>query len=341
MKNTNNSVKKLQSYLILFVALFVCSTMNAKVNNYIGAYANFGEWSLLPMDSKYGPSFGVAGGVGFVYELQAGPKYGQTRFLFDVGVGALGGMTSFMQSTNQQMILSNQTDLDGEAFDYVYELKDRQDQYHNIAVQVPLMVGVQHRRFYMLAGVKLAANVWTQTRSQAILNTYGQYAGFDPFTNMPEYQFFNDLPISGGVRTNLNIDLDASLEIGGRLGVYSDAVGFDVPKQKIEYRLAAFVDYGLLDLHVRNQQSALIAPPAYNSGVTYPIYNTTSMVDNLVMNDIMSTEAFARSVNNLMIGLKFTILFQMPEPGQCVICRDSYIGTGRSGGRRSGVKYEE
>jgi hypothetical protein len=40
--------------------------------------------------------------------------------------------------------------------------------------------------------------------------------------------------------------------------------------------------------------------------------------------------------------VKFTILFQMPEPGQCVICRDNYVSSARSytGGRR-GMKYEE
>lgn len=342
MKNTNYSVKKLQTYFILLTALLISGTINAKVNNYIGLYADFGEWTLLPTESNYGPSFGVAGGMGFMYELQAGPKYKPTRFLFNVGVGADAGMTSFMQSSNQNIILANQTDLDGEAFDYVYQLRDRQDQYKNVALKVPVMFGLHHQKFYMLAGVKLNLSLWTKTNSVANLTTYGEYASFDPFTNMPEYQFFNDLPISGGVRTNFNFGVDASFEIGGRLGMVNDAVGFDVPKRNIEYRLAAFVDYGLLDLHVHDNQAALIAPSAYNKGETYPIYNTTSMVDNLVMNDIMSTAGFAKSVNNLMIGLKFTILFQMPEPGQCVICRDAYTGyAGPSKSRHSSVKYEE
>lgn len=341
MKNTNYSVKKRQTYLILFIAFLLCGTMEAKVNNYVGAYANLGEWTLLPMDGKYGASFGVAGGLGFQYELQAGPTYGQTRFLFNLGVGLQGGNTSFMQSSNQNIVLEDQRDLDGEAFDYVYSLKDRHDDYNNLALQIPVMFGVQHNKFYMLVGVKFDANLYTKTHSTAMLTTYGQYDSFDPFTNMPEYQFFDNLPISGGVKTRFNFGVDASFEIGGRLGVVNNAVGFDVPKRKVEYRLAAFVDYGLLDLHVHDQQSALIAPSAYNSGATYPVYNTTSMVDNLVMNDIMSTSGFARSVNNLVIGLKFTVLFQMPEAGPCVICRDSYLGVNRFGRGGGGMKYEE
>ena len=57
---------------------------------------------------------------------------------------------------------------------------------------------------------------------------------------------------------------------------------------------------------------------------------------------VMSTTGFAKAVNNLMIGLKFTILFQLPEPGQCVICRDSYgSSVGKGTVFRGGVHYEE
>ena len=139
--------------------------------------------------------------------------------------------------------------------------------------------------------------------------------------------------------------MDLSLEIGGRLGAVNDAVGYDVPKRKIEYRLAAFVDYGLLDIHTNRTLDGLVMPSGYNVGETAPVYNTTSMIDNLEMNDIMSTPTglpSRQSVNNLMLGIKFTVLFQLPEPGQCVICRDAYGTSIRS--RRSssrGMKYEE
>ena len=340
MKQTNYSVKKHQYRLIFLFTLLFSLTAQAEVKNYVGAYANLGEWSLLAANSKYSTSFGVAGGLGFQYELRVGPKYSQTHFLLDLGVGAWGGMTSFIQGSNQNITLPNQTDLDGDNFDYVYELQNRQDKYNNLALQVPLMVGVQHRKFYMLAGVKVGANLWTKTKSTAMLTTYGLYEGLDPFRNMPEYQFFSDKPLSGGIKTSLNFDLDLSFEIGGRIGAVYEGTGFDIPKSKVEYRLAAFVDYGLMDLHKKGTEEALIAPSGYNTGETAPVYNTTSMLDNLVMNDIMSTEGFASSVNNLMIGLKFTILFQMPESGTCILCRDNYHSTVRSG-RRGGVKYEE
>ena len=126
----------------------------------------------------------------------------------------------------------------------------------------------------------------------------------------------------------------------------TDAVGFDVPKNRVEYRLAVFADYGLFDLHTSGKALAL---GVVKDNLVVPIegniqydHNTTNMVENIGMYDIMSTDGFANRVSNLMVGVKFTILFQIPEPGQCVICRDAY-GSSVGGGsvRRGGVKYEE
>jgi hypothetical protein len=331
-------VKKHQSYWVLLFALLISSIANAKVNSYVGAYASAGEWSLLPSQSKYSASFGAAGGLGFLYEMQAGPTYSPTRFLFDVGVGVHGGWTSFNQSSSAKTVIENQKDLNGDVFDYVYEVKDRHDQYTNLAVQVPLMIGVQHRKFYMLAGAKVSANVLTKAHTNANITTYGDYKAFDPFYNMPEYQFFNDLPIKKKADASLNLNVDVSLEIGGRFGLVTDAVGYDVPKRKIEYRLAGFVDYGLLDIHKARDLDFFTAPGFYDAEAAY---GTTTMVDGLEVNDIMSTSGFAKAVNNLVVGLKFTVLFQLPEQGKCVICRDAYRSSARGGGSRRGMKYEE
>ena len=353
MKNTNNLVKKHQSYWVLILALLLSATIQAKVNNYVGAYVQAGEWSLLPSGSDFKASYGVAGGLGFLYELQAGPAYQSTRFLFDVGVGAQYGMTSFKQTSEMNVVLPDQRDLDydpsatdhtGTIFDYVYEIKDRQDQYTNLAVQIPLMIGVQHRRFYMLAGVKVDANLMTRANTTANISTYGRYYSddkqvFEDFRNMPEYQFFTNLPQKKSARPTFNLNVNASLEVGGRLGTINYAVGYDVPKRTIECRLAGFVDYGLLDIHVHREIPGFTTPLGYNIEGTKPIYKNTSMVDNLQVNDVMSTSNFADKVNNFMVGLKFTVLFQLPEPGKCVLCNDGY-GTSINP-RHGGLQYDE
>ena len=343
-------MKKHQTYLLLLLAVLFSGTVRAEVNNYIGAYGFVGEWSLCPSQSDYRPSAGVGGGAGFLYELQAGQTYSPTRFLFDVGVGAWGGMTSYSMGTNSRVELLDQRDLQGDAFDYIYEVQNRHDQYKSLAVQIPLMIGVQHRKFYMLAGAKVNTHLLTRAYTTADITTYGRYTSIPELRNMSDYQFFDKVPMSGSTKTSLKLDLDLSLEIGGRLGYVTDAVGYDVPKRTMEMRLAAFVDYGLTDVHSAGNNPGFTAPQTYDCNPSSPtyVYKSTSMIDNLQVNDIMSTSKtnqqgevvpFAKSVNNLMVGLKFTILFQLPKEGKCVICHDAYRSSVR--GRRGGVKYEE
>ena len=349
MKNTNNSVKKYQLYGILLLALLLsCHVSAKKVNHYVGGYAQIGEWSLLPTSSKYGNSVGVAGGAGFVYELQAGNNYSSLRFLFDAGVGATYGMTAYIQSSNAQVKLENQLDLNDERFDYIYEIRDRKDQYTNLALHFPLMVGVQYKRFYALLGVKFYANMLTQRQTTASLTTYGEYWNpahtekiYPDFReNMPDYQFFTDEPLKDRQKTHFKLDADLSVEIGARLGVINYAVGYDVPKRKLEYRLGAFMDYGLFDLHTTGRLEALALPRGFRYNAT-EAYNTRTMIDNLELNDVMRTTGFAKKVQNLMVGVKFTILFQMPEQKKCVMCDDNYKSTATRSSSRRGMKYEE
>ena len=348
VKNTSKSVKNHPTYGILLLALLFCGSVNARVqvNHYVGGYGQVGEWSLLPSQSNYSASLGVAGGAGFIYELQAGHTYSPVRFLFNVGVGATGGMTAYSQRVNQTEALLNQRDLQNEPFDYIYEIKDRQDRYTNVALHVPFMFGVQVKRFYALAGVKVYANIWTKAHSKATVTTLGRYADFDDFgeNGWPEYQFFAGEPIQSDINTSLNLDMDLSVELGARLGEINYGVGYDVPKRKMEYRIAAFLDYGLLDIHTKGTKPSIVLPERYDIDPASPnyVYKTRTMVDKLVMNDIMSTNAFASMVNNLVVGVKFTVLFQLPEQQRCVLCQDAYFSTVRTYGRsRRGMNYEE
>ena len=334
-------VKKHQTYLVLLLAVLFSGSVSAKVNNYVGAYGFVGEWTLRPSQSDYKPSLGVGGGAGFLYELQAGKNYHPARFLLNVGVGAWGGMTSYAQSSDFAEELTNQTDLQGDPFVYVYEVKNRHDQYSSVAVQVPLMIGFHYHRFYMLAGAKVNTHIYTKEKTKADITTYGKYDDIPALTGMPEYQFFDNIRKTGTAKPSCKLDLNLSLELGGRLGVVTEASGYDVPKRTIEYRMAAFVDYGISDIHTKASLPGFTKPLSYDtdpSSKNY-VYQSKSMIDNLTVNDVMSTPNFADAVTNLMVGVKFTILFQLPEEQKCVICQDAYNTSVRY--RGGGVKYEE
>ena len=352
MKNTNYSVKKHLTYVVLLLALMCSGAANARVDHYIGGYLQAGEWTLLPLKSQYGPSIGGAGGLGFQYELMAGNTYSPLRFLADVGFGANGGWTSFMQGAGVDTVpmLLPQTDLQGRSFKYVYEVCDRHDQYMNVAVQVPLMIGMQYRRFYVLAGVKIYANILTLNQSNARINTYGQYndivgeTGIGDLRNLPDLQFFTNESKSSSDRSGMSVDVNGTIEIGGRLGPYVEAVGFDVPKTKFECRLAAFADFGITNFRERGTRAlSLETPQLYDTNMESDnyVYGGRNLIEDVNMYDLMSTSGFAEAVKNAMIGIKLTMLFELPQPGTCVICRDAYRSSARLGRSGRGVKYEE
>ena len=323
-------MKNVKTYAILALLTVFSMAASAQVRNYVGLWGEVGEWSLLPKESKYGGSLGVAGGVGVMYDLQ------YKHLIFDVGVGANYGMTAYSVTANQDQRLPNQVDLQGDVFDYVYEVRDRKDQYTNLMLQVPIMIGGQWGRFYCMGGVKAGLSLLTTSHTKALLTTYGDYRMFDDFRNMPEYQFFDGLPMEKKTPTNFNFNLDLSAEIGMRLGYIQTMRGYDVRTTKNQYRLALFFDYGLLDLHKANTLESLTVPNVYDAEAAY---NTQTMVDNLTTNDVMSTTGFAKAVNNLLVGVKFTVLFELPTPKSCVICRDAYLNLGRP--RKGGTKFDQ
>ena len=357
-------MKKQYSYIILLLVVLFSGAANAEMKHYIGAQANLGEWTLWAHPGMKGGdrSYGAAGAVGFNYEMQIGPKYGETFFLLNLGLSAQVGTTNYRFKDREfTYTLPSQTDADGETFDYVYALTQRQDRYNKIVAQVPILVGVQHKRFYMLAGAKVGYNVLTNHITKGLMTTYGVYKDTDPLRDVPEMQFFDEahakeIKKDGTIRTVNPLSLDLTMELGGRIGEIFTGTGFDIPKRNMEMRLGVFVDYGF---------TGFIQWKATNSAMTVPTNTyspTADMIAGVKVNDVMSTDVFIPASerydaqkkpkgvkdgdyigHNIMLGLKFTILFLQPEKGKCVLCNTNYNGSPMlpSNRSRSRMKYEE
>lgn len=307
-------MKKFNLLVILAIFGAISANLSAqrlKNRHSLGVWVEGAEWSMLVKDAEFANSLGVAGVVGGAYELQRG------HFLFDAGIGAGVGYGTF-NTQDQSAVLKDAIDyIDEERFNFVYQMAKRSDDYTNLSLQIPVMVGGTWNRFYFLAGAKLYANMMTWTRVNGLLITYGDYAAYDDFRDMPEYGFVSDKEATYKGRTNFNLDVDASIELGAKLGYLEESTGYDVPKAATQYRIAVFADYGLLDLHKSQSKAALVTPTEYTPG--------EGMLNGVTMNDILSTNGAAKMVNNLMVGVKFTVLFQLPEPRNCVICNQNRL----------------
>lgn len=296
---------------LLIACMVVGMSLSAQVKNYITLWGDLGEASLLSgiSDVQNGASLGVGGGIGVGYELYA------NRFLLDVGVGINVSHSAFSLNPYAST-LPDQTDSEGDKFNYIFTLNDRQDAYTNTSLQIPLLLGAQLNRFYFLVGVKLDASLLVNTRVSTVISSEGEYPMFiDPFTGMPEHMFFNDYVLEQKGKVDFKTNVMASAEIGWRLGHIDNSTGFDVPKPKTLYRIGLFADYGIFDVHYRSNKPAVVLPETFNA---------ENMTSDMAVNDILSTSQAQKIVNNLLVGVKFTVLFQLPEPKKCVFCNDDY-----------------
>lgn len=118
---------------LLIACMVVGMSLFAQVKNYITLWGDLGEASLLSDISNVqnGASLGVGGGIGVGYELYA------NRFLLDVGVGINVSHSAFSLNP-YAYTLPDQTDSEGDRFNYIFTLNDRQDAYTNTSLQIPL-----------------------------------------------------------------------------------------------------------------------------------------------------------------------------------------------------------
>ena len=131
---------------------------------------------------------------------------------------------------------------------------------------------------------------------------------------MPEHAYFSNYQMSVKNSFAFNINALASVELGMRLGDNYKMTGFgSQQKQKIQYRVAVYADYGIL-----NALSAASAP-LYS---TPTVYNEADMISELRMTDLLHSAARSDRVVPLQVGVKFTVLFRVGDPKKCVICEE-------------------
>lgn len=310
------SIMKRRLYIGIGLLLCCNIVVSAQVKNYISLWGNVGEASLLSKldNMPTNGSAGVGGGIGVGYELNA------NHFLFTVGFSANIAHSSFNLSGGESSF--DAIDTQGDPLKFIISTNERKDIYTNTSLQIPLMVGGEFGRFYFLAGAKFDLSVNCATNVKATIRTVGDYTntlGFiDKFTNMPEHGFYENAEFNAQQgKINFNPNVMASAEIGWRLGLIAKGTGYDVPKPKTIYRIALFADYGLPDIHQRGSKEFFTWTDAI---IDHDCLNYIGM------NDVLSTNRAPKAVNNLLVGVKFTILFQLPERKNCVICRDGYRG---------------
>lgn len=341
-------MKKRSLYIIFLLFLGSATMLQARerISHWMGVWAELGEWSMLPEQSRLNPSIGGAGALGGTYEMQV------SHFLLNVGLGAKAGYTSFKTPDDLTWYLepgnhlygTGPRDRDGWYYDYYAAMDNRRDNYLNVSFQIPVLLGAQFGRFYFLAGVKGDIHMLNRATISGDVRSHGEYeefrmplpgGGYTGYITEPYDMFYHGEHMKWTQDDVLmRVNVNASLEIGARLGYIPQGTGFDVPKSKVQYRIAAFADFGLMDMHRADTRNGLELPELKTPAENY------IQRPELMISHILSTNDIAKRVRNLYVGVKFTVLFEIPAPKRCLLCPDSYIKFSPTRPNRGGTRLE-
>lgn len=292
-------------------------------NQYVGSHHLFGfsaegSWTSfannMPVASMR-PGGGALG-VHFLYEYQ------YSGLLIQTGLGI-----------NAQQVFTNVADADiyhehvRDTWDGIeeaditlkHEFRQRCDVSRNLHAQVPLYVGQYifgaYGMGYWLGGLHLNYAFRGDTKQTMLVTTkalYEPYLGV--WHEMDNHGYRHNVPIERkGDRLKLSFDLMFHAEAGYEYTTWRSPNSYRVrPGDRTDCRMrfAAFADFSLLDICPRTD-NVLYDIPA-ESLYDFPTYR---------MDHVFSTaEAKDYWMRNLYVGVRFTILFGLPQKEYCILC---------------------
>lgn len=230
------------------------------------------------------------------------------NFLFSLG---LEGMYELNANQLDKLDVSiPMVDTEGELFDMHVLVDKSRDLSHMANLNIPLLVGGEWGRFYFLVGPKLSINLYGSTSSSALVTTYGQYERYyDDFYEMPNHQFVNAQQMSSAtLSVKWNMNVLAHLELGGRVNHMFKYKQFHLHPDKVRMYLAAYVDFGILNLHSNKGGEPLFKYRETDQGVQF-------YIQPLLVSDMADNAQF----RNFNVGVKYTVAFELPQHGKSYI----------------------
>ena len=279
--------------------------LNPEFYHFVSLDGALGYSSLLNNSDSVAPGSGVSIHAGAGYRLF------YNNFLFATGVEMHYLYNQY--SMNGAKLDLKMLDTEGDPFIYHVDATEGVDYVNSININLPLLFGAEYKRFYFLAGPKFSLNVWNTMQAESQMVATAEYNRYiDIFEDMPNHKLGQYDIKSPECRADWNLDVIAHFEIGARVGKISFESGADIEKPKHRVYLALYADYGLFNLNQSAQGYRLGYEQA--SGQPLNIYLTPAL---------MSKEFSNMRVNQLSVGIKATVLLELPKHGPCVICKEN------------------
>ena len=241
---------------------------------------------------------GGGAGLDFTYNLEYG------HFLFEIGLDA-----RFLNSTSTYGFQINRKDVTyGATYSYLFD--NLSETRNMLGIGVPVMFGAQFSRYYFLLGAKIHYAMplgYSHKGLYDIVVTDPAYVdqyglGIHELNGQTNQKMVFNIP-EVSVAAEIGLDLDEWLQAQPKPVDKKDKKKQVKPGQRlpfgrehVHYRVGLFAEYGVLNT---NKTPAML--PAEYLPTAVPVQKTNTM---LAMNGM--------ALNNLLVGAKFTIQFEVP-----------------------------
>lgn len=290
---------------VALLAVLVPANAWIRTSHFIQFWGEAGARQHLGEVNKSSMQLGFLGDVGLGYEFRA------EWFVVNTGVGF--AVPTFRINVEDLTSSFYGQDDEGDYRRYEYVQTGRVERYSGFNIQVPLTIGIQLKKFYMLLGAKADFNAFTSTRLRANISSQGVYDDFiDPFTNMPEHTYYGGTVVRQRHSLRFRPDVQGTIELGWRLGTPTLATGYDVHKSLWQYRIGFFFDYGFLNINPKVK---------YYRGIIRVPDSANGELSDIQLQDVLATAGWQpEKLNNFTVGVKFTALFRITPWWQCLVC---------------------
>ena len=227
--------------------------------------------------------------------------------------------------------------------DYYMNFHKLREQQNRLSINLPIMFGAQFNRYYFMVGAKAGLSLLGNFSTKSLMTTWlVDPTIIDPLENIPNHTL-TTRTVKGKGSLDFGIDIAASAEFGVIMDEWMPeswlGIGKGKRKKPISYRLGVFVDYGVININAnapktrgnKKTNGSFSFNPSTNTfdnshsiptfpGVT-PDGNGTLTVPGAVMDQVSPNSLLAShlsrdtKLNSLVVGAKFTVLFQVsPKP---------------------------
>ena len=248
--------------------------------HYPGIGVSVAEGSLL---TSSGSSLGIDAALSAGYTMRIG------HLLIGTGVEASMTHTAFrIDDAHHEM--PGSVDRDGYEFTFVYDIAGRRDAVTCYQIGIPLRVGALFNPVYFLVGASVVVPLYSSGAVSADVTTYGDYPHFlDPFTSMPEHQYFSSTPQQWHSPLHPKTDVRLSAEVGYL---------FHRMQSKAALAVGLFASYGLLNSCQPSGTPLIEYPAAFTDG---------DMLSPLQAHHLLDSPDIKQ--HSLRVGVRLTVFF--------------------------------